>query len=113
MWFSNLKDTAMNVWNASKQMIDKKSPIERIVDSIANNQDEIIPTKTLNQLADFTYEPDRFDEVVNIFIQRLRVFSYDVDKSHQTLNLLIATNYLIKHGATGFVDEFRLYVDVF
>ena len=30
-----------------------------------------------------------------------------------TLNLLIAINYLIKHGATGFVDELRQYVNTF
>ena len=26
---------------------------------------------------------------------------------------MIAINYLIKHGATGFVDQLRVYVNVF
>ena len=39
--------------------------------------------------------------------EKLKVFHYDVEESHQTYNILYATNYLIKHGATGFVDEMR------
>lgn len=34
-------------------------------------------------------------------------------ESQKTLNILVATNYLIKHGATGFVDEFRKYTHMF
>lgn len=60
-----------------------------------------------------TYDIAAFDQIQNIFIERLRVFNYSVEKSHQTLNILIATNYIIKHGATGFVDELRSYIDVF
>lgn len=45
--------------------------------------------------------------------QRIKKFQYDVYESHKTLNILIAINYLIKHGASGFVDVFRKYVGVF
>ena len=67
----------------------------------------------MTELANMTYDIAAFDQIQNIFIERLRVFNYSVEKSHQTLNILIATNYIIKHGATGFVDELRSYIDVF
>ena len=60
-----------------------------------------------------TYDAETFDQIINIFVERLRVFQYSIEKSLQTLNILITTNYLIKHGATAFVDEFRSYLDVF
>lgn len=60
-----------------------------------------------------TYELEQFDEIVEILFQKIKKFHYDVEESHKTLNLLIAINYLIKHGATGFVDVFRKYVGVF
>lgn len=45
--------------------------------------------------------------------EKLKKFHYDLAESHKTLNILVATNYIIKHGATGFVDEFRKYVYMF
>ena len=38
MWFSSIKETAKNVWNASKQMIDKRSPAEKLIDEITTEQ---------------------------------------------------------------------------
>lgn len=60
-----------------------------------------------------TYDMEVFDQIIEIFTKKLRIFHYDIEEANKTLNLLIATNYLIKHGATGFVDEFREYVGVF
>jgi hypothetical protein len=37
-------------------------------------------------------------------LKRIKTFQYDIDEARKTLNTLIATNYLIKHGATAFVD---------
>ena len=54
-----------------------------------------------------TYDMQAFDQIIEILTKKLRVFHYDIDEANKTLNLLVATNYLIKHGATGFVDEFR------
>lgn len=60
-----------------------------------------------------TYELETFDEIVEILLERLKKFTYDIEESQESLNLLIATNYLIKHGATAFVDIFRTYKHVF
>lgn len=60
-----------------------------------------------------TYEVDAFDEIVTLLFEKLKKFHYDLPESQKTLNILVATNYIIKHGATGFVDEFRKYVYMF
>ena len=46
-------------------------------------------------------------------IERIRVFKYDLGEAHRNLNMLIVINYLIKHGASAFVDELREYVPTF
>ena len=46
MWL--LKKTAENVWNASKNLVDSRSPVEKLIDSIANSNEEILPTNKLN-----------------------------------------------------------------
>lgn len=38
MWF-NIKETAKNMWNASKQMIDKRTPVQKLIDEIADSQE--------------------------------------------------------------------------
>lgn len=72
-----------------------------------------MPTNKLNELAAMTYEMDNFDIILECLTRKLKVFHYDFEKSQQTYNILVTTNYLIKHGASGFVDEFRLYLGVF
>jgi hypothetical protein len=46
-------------------------------------------------------------------LKRIKLFQYDLEEARKNLNMLIAINYLIKHGATGFVDELRSYINVF
>jgi len=41
------------------------------------------------------------------------VFKYDLEEARKNLNILIVINYLIKHGATAFVDELREYIPTF
>jgi len=41
------------------------------------------------------------------------VFKYDLEEARKNLNILIVVNYLIKHGATAFVDELREYIPTF
>ena len=60
-----------------------------------------------------TYEVDLFDQIVASIFEKLKKFHYDVIECQKTLNILVTTNYLIKHGATGFVDEFRKYIYMF
>jgi hypothetical protein len=37
MWF--LKDKAISAWNATKGMLDSRSPVEKTIDEIADSQD--------------------------------------------------------------------------
>lgn len=46
MWF--LKKTAENVWNASKNLVDNRTEVEKLIDTIANSNEEILPTNKLN-----------------------------------------------------------------
>ena len=45
--------------------------------------------------------------------KRLEIFRYEMEEARNTLNMLIAVNYLLKHGATAFVDELRDFAHFF
>lgn len=105
MWF---KQAANSVWNATKNILtDQRTPAKRLLDEIVDSNAEIIPTNKLNELSALTYDLDSFLEIVDICIERIRIFKYDLEEARKTLNMLITINYLLKHGATAFVDELR------
>lgn len=52
-------------------------------------------------------------EIVDIAIERIRVFKYDLDEARKNLNMLVTINYLLKHGASAFVDELRGFIPTF
>ncbi len=83
------------------------------MDEILQCSDEILPTLKLSELASYTYDIDNFDEILKLILNGLSIFRYDIESARKSLNLLIATNYLLKHGATGFVDELRAKVGMF
>ena len=54
MW---LKQAANSVWNATKNMVtDTRTPAKKLLDEIYDNQEEIMPTSKLNELASLTYD---------------------------------------------------------
>jgi hypothetical protein len=111
MWF---KQAASSVWNAAKNVIaDPRSPGKRIMDDIYESQEEIIPTNKLTELSNLTYDLESFQEILELCIERIRVFKYDLEEARRNLNMLIVVNYLIKHGASAFVDELRAYIPTF
>jgi hypothetical protein len=111
MWF---KQAASSVWNATKNILqDSRTPVHRLLDEVVDSEEEIIPTNKLNELSTLTYDIDSFMEIVDLVIERIRVFKYDLNEARRNLNMLITINYLIKHGATAFVDELREYIPTF
>ena len=50
---------------------------------------------------------------MQLAVEGIRTFKYGLEEAKKTLNMLIAINYLIKHGATAFVDELREYIPTF
>lgn len=114
MWFKSAASAASSVWSVTKSLLgDSRSPAQKLLDDITESEDEIISTNKLNDLSTMTYEIDTFNEIVTLCLQRLKVFRYDLDEARKNLNVLITVNYLIKHGATGFVDELREHVGMF
>ena len=53
MWY--LKQTATNIWNASKNLVDNRLPAQKLIDSLAECNEEILPTNKLNELAAMTF----------------------------------------------------------
>ena len=77
MWF---KQAANSMWNATKNILaDKRSPGKRLLDEIVQSNEEIIPTNKLNELSALTYDIESFLEIVDICIERIRVFKYDLE----------------------------------
>ena len=110
MWF---KQAASSMWNATKGLIDNRTPCQKLLDEIVSCPEEVVPTTKLSELANLTYDLDNLEEIVNLAVEGIRVFKYDLEKAKQNLNMLIAINYLIKHGATAFVDELREFIPTF
>lgn len=111
MWFKN---AASNVWNATKNILaDSRSPAHKLLDEVVLSSEDIIPTNKLNDLAALTFDLESFQEIVDLVIERIRVFKYDLDEARKNLNMLIVINYLIKHGASAFVDELRSFLPTF
>ena len=94
-------------------MADQRSPGKKLLDEIHESKEEIIATTKLTELANLTYDLESFQEILDICVERIRVFKYDLDEAHKNLNMLIVINYLIKHGASAFVDELREYIPTF
>lgn len=44
---------------------------------------------------------------------RLKIFKYSLEGIKKAHNLLVLVSYLIKHGASGFIDEFRNSMIIF
>lgn len=46
-------------------------------------------------------------------MKKLTVFKYEDSRIKEAINLLTIVYYLIKHGASGFVDDFRAIIKMF
>lgn len=46
-------------------------------------------------------------------MKKLTVFKYEDSRIKEAINLLTIVYYLIKHGASGFVDDFRATIKMF
>ena len=44
---------------------------------------------------------------------RIKVFKYSVEGIKRAHNMLVLVSYLIKHGVSGFIDEFRNSMIIF
>ena len=44
---------------------------------------------------------------------RLKIFKYSLEGIKKAHNLLVLVSYLIKHGASGFIDDFRNSMIIF
>lgn len=78
-----------------------------MLDELVNEKAEIIPTKKLDQVVAFSYDIDRFEQISDWIQEHLRIFKYVPIAIKQTVNVLTIVYYLIKHGASGFIDVFR------
>ena len=84
MWF---KQAANSVWNATKNILtDQRTPAKRLLDEIVDSNAEIIPTNKLNELSALTYDLDSFLEIVDICIERIRIFKYDLEEARHFIS---------------------------
>jgi len=108
------KSAAKSVWKVSKNMVvDSRSPARKVLDEIENSKEEIVSTNKLSELASISYEIEPFEEIYDLVIERAKVFKYNIEDAKKSLNMMVTINYLIKHGASGFVDEFRERIKMF
>lgn len=56
---------------------------------------------------------DKFEQISDWIQDHLRIFKYTPEAIKQTVNILTIVYYLIKHGASGFIDVFRSSLKMF
>lgn len=61
----------------------------------------------------FSYDMEKFEQISEWIQEHLRIFKYTPEAIKQTVNVLTIVYYLIKHGASGFIDVFRSSMKMF
>ena len=72
-----------------------------------------MPLEKMAQLASASFDSDRFDNTLEFLLEKLNDLKYEKKSLKKRCNLLVLAAYLIKYGASGFIDEFRARLEMF
>jgi hypothetical protein len=61
----------------------------------------------------YSYDIDSFQKISDWLVKKLSIFKYEESRIKECVNMLTIIYYLIKHGASGFVDDFRAVIKMF
>lgn len=63
-----------------------------------------MPVRKMGELAALSFNIDHFQQTVDFIAGKLADIKFERKSLKKRLNLLVLSNYLIKHGASGFID---------
>ena len=63
-----------------------------------------MPMKLMSEVAMKSYEIDYFEQIIDFVYVKLDDIKMEKKSLKKRLNLLILVTYLIKYGASGFID---------
>jgi hypothetical protein len=109
MWL--VKRAANKVYAISQNVLKERSEVERQIDDIISNRHEVMPIRKMGELANSSYDIQAFEKIVDLLAEKLTEIKYERKSLKKRLNLLVLVTYLIKYGASGFIDEFRTMID--
>lgn len=66
-----------------------------------------MPLRKMTDLAALTFDIDAFNHTLDFITTKLNDLKFERKSLKKRLNVLVLATYLIKHGASGFIDEFR------
>lgn len=71
---------------------------------IISNKHEVMPIRKMGELANLSYQIEQFEQTVQVIEDKLKEIKYERKSLKKRLNVLVLVTYLIKHGASGFID---------
>lgn len=102
---------ASSVYTYSKDLVVGESeptdPVKELLEELLDEKSELVPVKKLDKLVEYSYDIEKFETISDWIQDRLKIFKYTTEGIKQTINVLTIVYYLIKHGASGFIDVFR------
>lgn len=105
MWW--VKQAASKVKTLSQQVMREKGEAERLIEDIISNRHQVMPVRKMGDLATLSFQMEHFQQTIDFIATKLSDIKFERKSLKKRLNLLVLTAYLIKHGASGFIDEFR------
>jgi hypothetical protein len=66
-----------------------------------------MPIRKMGDLASGSFDIENFEQILAVIADKLKEIKFERKSLKKRLNVLVLVTYLIKHGASGFIDEFR------
>jgi hypothetical protein len=106
MWL--VKQAASKVKTLSQQVLKEKPEAVKLAEDIVSNRHEVMPLRKMSDLATLSFDIDAFHQIIDFIASKLQDLKFEPKSLKKRLNVLVLATYLIKHGAGGFIDEFRV-----
>ncbi|KAL4482581.1 hypothetical protein ABPG72_005824 [Tetrahymena utriculariae] len=112
--FNKIKEKAKNLINISKYVGESKQqdqihPSEQFLIETISTDDTIVPVAQLEKIAQETFDIEKYEVII-------RSLTHTLEKelnSNKIIKLLIISDYLLKNGCSGCIDDLRDHLYIF
>ena len=99
-----VKQAASKVKSFSQTVLKEKGEVVRLAENVVSNRYEVMPVRKMGELAALSFDIDSFQQIVDFIADKLSDIKFERKSLKKRLNILVMSTYLLKHGASGFID---------
>ncbi|KAL4433500.1 hypothetical protein ABPG74_002897 [Tetrahymena malaccensis] len=112
--FNKIKEKAKNLINISKYVGENKQqdqihPSELFLIETISTDDTIVPVAQLDKIAQETFDIEKYEVIIRSLTRTLEKEL----NSNKIIKLLIISDYLLKNGCSGCIDDLRDHLYIF